>query len=123
MRISGVLLSILLIVLTGCQKEASQVSPEEINAAQEETILENAWSYVQTTQMPQSEEWQDAWMQGEIETLTLTKAHIRSANLEDRLIGQSIYSVTPSAELNLIAEPTLLVDPESMQVIGVLPGE
>ena len=108
---------VLLVALLAACTSAHTVSPED------EQILRNVWSYVQTTEMQQDAEWEKAWLNGTIEEIEVTKNLMQSANLPEELLGEQVYLVSPSFSQELVAEPTIVVNPSTKEVIGVLPGE
>lgn len=106
----------LLGILTAC-------SPEQPVSSEDEQVLQNVWSYVQTTEMEQDTEWETAWLNGTIEEMVVTENLMKSANLSVEMLEERVYLISPSHSQELVAEPTLVVDPSTKEVIGVLPGE
>lgn len=86
-------------------------------------ILTKAWAYVLTTEMPQDEEWQNAWFHGKIEEIELTPDIINYQQIDDKYYGKTVYIVNPVFEMELTAEPAISVDPDTQVIIGVIPGE
>lgn len=98
-------------------------TPEQPASSEDEQVLQNVWSYIQTTEMEQDTEWEKAWLNGTIEEMMVTENLMKSANLPQEMIDERVYLVSPSHSQELVAEPTLVVDPLTKEVIGVLPGE
>lgn len=84
-------------------------------------ILENVWTYVQATEMPIDEEWEDAWLNGEIEEIEVTDDITRYIDTDEKFHGQTILLVTPTFKTKRMAYPSILVDPEMREVIGEIP--
>lgn len=111
-----VLIVLFMALLVACSADQT-VSPED------EQIFQNVWSYVQTTEMEQDAAWEKAWLNGTIEEVEVTKNLMQSANLPEEMIGERVYLVNPSFSQELVAEPTIVVDPSTKGVIGEIPGE
>lgn len=103
----------LLILMAGC----NDLSEED------QKVRENVWSYVKGTDMPVDEEWESAWLNGEIEEIEVSEDSNSFSGLDEKYVGQTVQLVTPVFETERIAYPSILVDPETKEVIGELPGE
>lgn len=105
--------SVLLLFMTGC----NDLSEED------QKVRENVWSYVKATDMPVDEEWESAWLNGEIEEIEVSEDISSFSGLDEKYLGQTVLLVTPVFETERIAYPSILVDSETKEVIGELPGE
>lgn len=108
-------LIVLLAVMSGCNNNKK--------SEEEQQILENVWTYIQGTDMPKDEEWENAWLNGEIEEIQVSDEMASYTDVDEKYRGQTIFLVTPVFETELVAYPSILVDQETKKVIGELPGE
>lgn len=109
----------LVIFMSGC----TETDPNHSNSERDKQILENVWTYVQGTDMPEDEEWKSAWLNGEIDEIEVSEEITIYTNIDEKYHGQTIIQVTPTFEIERMAYPRVLVDPETTEVIGELPGE
>lgn len=112
---------LVLILLLGVSLAAC--TPDQPATKEDEQVLQNVWSYVQTTEMEQDAEWEKAWLNGTIEEMVVTENLMLSADLSEEMVGERVYLVSPSHSQELVAEPTIVVNPSTKEVIGEIPGE
>lgn len=105
-----------LIFMSGCN--ASDANGSE----KEQQILENVWTYVKGTDMPIDEEWENAWLNGDIEEIEVTDDITSYIDTKEKYQGQNGLLVTPNFKTERTAYPSILVDEETTEVIGVIPG-
>lgn len=115
----NVLAFFLLAIVTGCNVvDSSNNKSEESNK-----VLENVWEYVQTTDMPQDEEWKSAWLNGKVEEIKMTDDIDSYQHVEEKFHNDTVFLVTPLFKTERIAYPRIVVDPQTKEVIAELPGE
>lgn len=117
-RLINVFALVLLAILASCNNADLSKNNEEHSK-----VRENVWAYVQSTEMPQGEEWKNAWLNGKIEERKLEGNIVDYSNLPDKYHGETVFFVTPSFNTEPVAYPTILVNPETREVIGEIPGE
>lgn len=110
---------ITLILMSGCTDSNADNSKSE----RDKQILENVWTYVQETDMPEDEEWKNAWLNGQIDEIEVSDEITSYIDIDEKYHGQTILLVTPTFEMERMAYPRILVDPETKKVIDELPGE
>lgn len=109
---------VLLAFMSGCNSSNANGSKSE----EELQILENVWTYVKGTDMPIDEEWENAWLNGEIEEIEVSDDITSYIHTEEKYHGQTVLLVTPNFKTERMAYPSILVDAETTEVIGVIPG-
>jgi hypothetical protein len=107
---------LILILMSGCNDSNGNGSKNE------QQILENVWTYVKGTDMPIDEEWENAWLNGEIEEIEVSDDITNYIDTKEEYNGQTVLLVTPNFETERMAYPSILVDAETMEVIGEIPG-
>lgn len=108
---------VLLALMSGCNDSNANVSENE------QQVLENVWTYVKGTDMPIDEEWENAWLNGEIEEIEVSDDINNYIDAKEEYLGQTVLLVTPNFKTERMAYPSILVDPETTEVIGEIPGE
>ncbi|EIM05931.1 hypothetical protein A1A1_13682 [Planococcus antarcticus DSM 14505] len=105
--------------LSGCNDFNADSSKSE----RDQQVLDNVWAFVEGTEMPKDEEWKKAWLNGEIEETEVTENITSYVDTAKKYHGQTVLLITPTFEAELVAYPRILVDPETREVIGYMPGE
>ena len=72
--------------------------------------------------MPKDEEWKNAWLNGEIEEIEVSDDITSYIDIDEKYQGQTILLVTPTFEIERMAYPSILVDLQTTEVIGEIPG-
>ncbi|KAA0954743.1 hypothetical protein FQ085_17865 [Planococcus sp. ANT_H30] len=104
-------------LMSGCNDSNANVSENE------QQVLENVWTYVKGTDMPIDEEWENAWLNGEIEEIEVSDDITSYIDAKEEYPGQTVLLVTPNFKTERTAYPKILVDAKTTEVIGEIPGE
>lgn len=105
--------------MSGCNASNANGSDSE----EDQQVRENVWAYVKGTDMPIDEEWENAWLNGEIEEIEVSDEITSYIDTKERYREQNVLLVTPNFKTERTAYPKILVDAETTEVIGEIPGE
>ena len=108
---------VILTFMSGCNDSNANGSENE------QQILENVWTYVKGTDMPIDEEWENAWLNGKVEEIEVSDDINSYIDTKEKYQGQTVLLVTPNFKTERTAYPRILVDAETTEVIGEIPGE
>ncbi|MFE8698691.1 hypothetical protein ACFYKT_20570 [Cytobacillus sp. FJAT-53684] len=104
-----ILFSILLI--SGCSSNQDNVKTNVMDNY--ESVREVAWLFVEEKGWNYNE---DDWKHAQVEKKIVNENY----NLDGEYLGKEIFTVTIE---DAVASPLILVDPNSKEVIGYIPGE
>ncbi|ARI77811.1 hypothetical protein [Halobacillus mangrovi] len=114
-----ILIVSILLVVVGCESTATEKNSNQ-GSAIDQKIRENVWSYVERSEIALREK--EAWLTGEIEEKVIDEEIASHQNLDGDYLNETVLKVTPGDSEKRDAYPTILVDPDTQEVIAVLAG-
>ncbi|MGI8314228.1 hypothetical protein [Halobacillus mangrovi] len=106
-------------VVVGCDSTAIEKRSNQ-GSETDQKIRENVWSYVENSEIALREK--EAWLNGEIEKKVIDEEIVSHQNLDEDYLNKTVLKVTPGDSEKRNAYPTILVDPDTQEVIAVLAG-
>lgn len=103
------------IALTGCQDSGSTESEDEY-----QEVRENVWAYVENSEIPLRDK--EVWLNGEIKEKVVDEEIVSHQQVDEKYLHQNVIMVVPADSKKYAAYPSFLVDPDTKEIITVLPG-
>jgi hypothetical protein len=103
------------LALAGCQDSGSTEAKDDY-----QKVRENVWDYVQHSEIALREK--EAWLNGEIKEKVVNQDIVNHQQVDKMYLDKTVIMVVPADSKKYVAYPSILVDPDSEEIIAVLPG-